>query len=183
MRLPRSARSCSPSVSACSAHARRAQQRPLTTEDPEVIGAGRVLVEAGVESGQNARYFLSGLKGDRVADARGHQRRARQHRRTAAGCRLHVVRHRQPHRCAAGVSRARRRHAHLRCHRPDRRDEDSRLGEGPPRPALASASRRACRTRATKAASASTRRTSSSASWAGRPSARGASPATPASAF
>src|SRR4026209_2998117 len=44
-----------------------AQQRPLTTEDPEVIGAGRVLVEAGVESGQNARYFLSGLNGDRVA--------------------------------------------------------------------------------------------------------------------
>ena len=57
-----------PSVSACCAHARAgAQQRPLTTEDPEVIGAGRVLVEAGVESGQNARYFLSGLKGDRVA--------------------------------------------------------------------------------------------------------------------
>jgi hypothetical protein len=32
-----------------------------------VVGAGRVLVEAGIESGQNARYFLSGLKGDRVA--------------------------------------------------------------------------------------------------------------------
>jgi hypothetical protein len=49
------------------ARAACAQQRPLTTEDPEVIGAGRVLVEAGVESGENARYFLSGLKGDRVA--------------------------------------------------------------------------------------------------------------------
>jgi hypothetical protein len=44
-----------------------AQQRPLTTEDPEVIGAGRVLVEAGVETGQNAQYPLSGLSGDRVA--------------------------------------------------------------------------------------------------------------------
>jgi hypothetical protein len=44
-----------------------AQQRPLTTEDPETIGAGRVLVEAGIETGQNARYPLSGLHGDRVA--------------------------------------------------------------------------------------------------------------------
>jgi outer membrane putative beta-barrel porin/alpha-amylase len=49
------------------ARSARAQQRPLTTEDPEVIGAGRMLVEAGIESGQNARYFLSGLTGDRVA--------------------------------------------------------------------------------------------------------------------
>jgi hypothetical protein len=49
------------------ARAAGAQQRPLTIEDPEVIGAGRVLVEAGVESGRNARYFLSGLEGDRVA--------------------------------------------------------------------------------------------------------------------
>ena len=32
----------------------RAQQRPLTTEDPEVIGDGRLLVEAGVETGSNA---------------------------------------------------------------------------------------------------------------------------------
>ena len=44
-----------------------AQQRPLTTEDPETIGAGRVLLEAGIETGQNARYPLSGLQGDRVA--------------------------------------------------------------------------------------------------------------------
>jgi hypothetical protein len=44
-----------------------AQQRPLTTEDPETIGAGRFLFEGGVESGQDARYPLSGLRGDRLA--------------------------------------------------------------------------------------------------------------------
>ena len=44
-----------------------AQQRPLTTEDPEVIGDGRVLVEAGIETGTSVRYPLSGLHGDRVA--------------------------------------------------------------------------------------------------------------------
>jgi Putative MetA-pathway of phenol degradation len=43
-----------------------AQQRPLITEDPEVIGAGRVLFEAGVETGSDAEYRLSGLKGDQV---------------------------------------------------------------------------------------------------------------------
>jgi hypothetical protein len=44
-----------------------AQQRPLTTQDPEVIGDGHVLVEAGVETGSNATYPLSGLRGDRFA--------------------------------------------------------------------------------------------------------------------
>jgi hypothetical protein len=44
-----------------------AQQRPLTTQDPEVIGDGRVLAEAGVETGTNAWYPLSGLRGDRFA--------------------------------------------------------------------------------------------------------------------
>jgi hypothetical protein len=44
-----------------------AQQRPLTTEDPEVIGAGRLMVEAGVETGRDARYPLSGLGGNRVS--------------------------------------------------------------------------------------------------------------------
>src|SRR5207342_1719343 len=43
----------------------RAQQRPLTTEEPEVIGDGRLLIEAGVETGSNAWYPLSGLHGDR----------------------------------------------------------------------------------------------------------------------
>jgi hypothetical protein len=44
-----------------------AQQRPLVTEDPEVIGAGRALFEAGVETGRDAQYPLSGLRGNRVA--------------------------------------------------------------------------------------------------------------------
>ena len=40
-----------------------AQQRPLVTEDPESIGAGRVLVEAGLDYGRNATYPASGLEG------------------------------------------------------------------------------------------------------------------------
>jgi hypothetical protein len=41
-----------------------AQQRPLTTEDPEPIGAGRVLVEGGVEAAHDQQYPVSGLKGN-----------------------------------------------------------------------------------------------------------------------
>jgi len=44
-----------------------AQQRPLVTQDPEVIGAGRVVIESGVETGTNIWYPVSGLTGDRVA--------------------------------------------------------------------------------------------------------------------
>lgn len=44
-----------------------AQHRPLTVQDPEVIGQGRVLIEAGAESGANVRYPVSGLTGDRWA--------------------------------------------------------------------------------------------------------------------
>lgn len=44
-----------------------AQQRPLVTEDPEVIGQGRLLVEAGVETAANITYPVSGLVGHRVA--------------------------------------------------------------------------------------------------------------------
>jgi len=40
-----------------------AQQRPLTTEDPETIGAGRVLLEAGFDYGRDVRYPASGLEG------------------------------------------------------------------------------------------------------------------------
>jgi hypothetical protein len=40
-----------------------AQQRPLATEDPEPIGAGRVLVEAGLDYGRDANYPVSGLEG------------------------------------------------------------------------------------------------------------------------
>lgn len=41
-----------------------AQQRPLQTEDPETIGAGRVLVEAGVDYKRDAYYPVSGLRGN-----------------------------------------------------------------------------------------------------------------------
>jgi hypothetical protein len=44
-----------------------AQQRPLVTQDPEVIGDGRLLVESGFETGANIWYPVSGLTGDRVA--------------------------------------------------------------------------------------------------------------------
>ena len=40
-----------------------AQQRPLTTEDPETIGAGRVLLEMGLDYAREAEYPVSGLEG------------------------------------------------------------------------------------------------------------------------
>jgi hypothetical protein len=43
-----------------------AQQRPLLTEDPEVVGAGRVLFEAGVDVAHNQKYPVSGLEGNLV---------------------------------------------------------------------------------------------------------------------
>lgn len=42
-----------------------AQQRPLVTEDPETIGAGRVLLEAGIDGADSVTYTVSGLKGNR----------------------------------------------------------------------------------------------------------------------
>jgi hypothetical protein len=41
-----------------------AQQRPLVTEDPETVGAGRVLIEGGFDYGRNVEYPASGLKGN-----------------------------------------------------------------------------------------------------------------------
>lgn len=43
-----------------------AQQRPLVTEDPETIGAGRLLVEAGFDYARNVEYPASGLEGNRT---------------------------------------------------------------------------------------------------------------------
>ncbi len=40
-----------------------AQQRPLVTEDPETVGAGRVLVEAGADYARDAVFPVSGLEG------------------------------------------------------------------------------------------------------------------------
>jgi hypothetical protein len=41
-----------------------AQQRPLTTEDPETIGAGRILLEGGIDFDHEEEYPVSGLKGN-----------------------------------------------------------------------------------------------------------------------
>ena len=41
-----------------------AQQRPLVTEDPETVGAGRLLIEAGVDYVRDATFPLTGLSGN-----------------------------------------------------------------------------------------------------------------------
>ncbi len=41
-----------------------AQQRPLLTEDPEPIGAGRLLLEAGIDFANGQYYPVSGLEGN-----------------------------------------------------------------------------------------------------------------------
>jgi hypothetical protein len=41
-----------------------AQQRPLATEDPEPIGAGRMLVEGGIDYAHDQHYPVSGLDGN-----------------------------------------------------------------------------------------------------------------------
>ena len=40
-----------------------AQQRPLVTEDPETVGTGLVLIEAGADHVREQRYVVSGLDG------------------------------------------------------------------------------------------------------------------------
>ena len=45
------------------AHSAVAQQRPLVTEDPEPIGAGRVLLESGIDFAADQQYPVSGLEG------------------------------------------------------------------------------------------------------------------------
>jgi hypothetical protein len=46
------------------AHPAAAQQRPLVTEDPEPIGAGRILIEGGFDYSYDQRYPASGLAGN-----------------------------------------------------------------------------------------------------------------------
>ena len=41
-----------------------AQQRPLQTEDPETIGAGRILIEAGISYNRDVYNPVSGLRGN-----------------------------------------------------------------------------------------------------------------------
>lgn len=43
-----------------------AQQRPLQTEDPETIGAGRVLIEAGLDYNRDVYFPISGLRGNHL---------------------------------------------------------------------------------------------------------------------
>jgi hypothetical protein len=40
-----------------------AQQRPFTTEDPEAIGAGRIMIESGVDYDRSVTFSSSGLTG------------------------------------------------------------------------------------------------------------------------
>ena len=40
-----------------------AQQRPLVTEDPETVGAGRILIEGGIDYAREVEYPVSGLTG------------------------------------------------------------------------------------------------------------------------
>ena len=47
-----------------SASSAAAQQRPLVTEDPETIGAGRILLEFGIDYERDAFFPLSGLRGN-----------------------------------------------------------------------------------------------------------------------
>src|ERR1041384_3561988 len=42
----------------------QAQQRPLLTEDVDIITPGTIRIEAGIDFMQGARYSVSGLKGD-----------------------------------------------------------------------------------------------------------------------
>jgi hypothetical protein len=41
-----------------------AQQRPMLTQDPEVVGAGNMLIEGGVDYGRDILYPLTGVKGN-----------------------------------------------------------------------------------------------------------------------
>ena len=43
-----------------------AQQRPLVTEDPEVVGAGLVLIEGGFDAAKDVLYPASGLQGNLI---------------------------------------------------------------------------------------------------------------------
>ena len=50
--------------SSCVAIPSFAQQRPLQTEDPETIGAGRILIEAGLDYNRDVYLPVSGLRGN-----------------------------------------------------------------------------------------------------------------------
>ena len=64
MKFPASLLPLTVCLSAGAAASASAQQRPLVTEDPETIGAGRVLVEAGIDYAHDQHYPVSGLNGN-----------------------------------------------------------------------------------------------------------------------
>ena len=51
---------------ALGSRAAMAQSRPLATEDPETVGSGQVLLEAGIDYAQDMFYPASGLKGNLI---------------------------------------------------------------------------------------------------------------------
>jgi hypothetical protein len=53
-----------PLLVAAAANSALSQQRPLQTEDPETIGSGRILIEAGIDYEHNASFPVSGLRGN-----------------------------------------------------------------------------------------------------------------------
>jgi hypothetical protein len=55
---------CAVAVLSALASSAKAQQRPLVTEDPEPIGAGRVLIEGGLDYAHDYQNTVSGLKGN-----------------------------------------------------------------------------------------------------------------------
>src|SRR5216117_4199583 len=52
------------SFTICSAAIAQAQQRPLITEDVDIIPPGSLRIQAGVDFVQRARFPVSGLNGD-----------------------------------------------------------------------------------------------------------------------
>ena len=48
----------------CFATSARAQQRPLLTEDVDIIPPGTIRIEAGIDFMQGAKYTVSGIRGD-----------------------------------------------------------------------------------------------------------------------
>jgi hypothetical protein len=55
---------CVPALLLLFARSAAAQQRPLATEDPEPIGAGRILIESGVDYAHEQQFPVSGLEGN-----------------------------------------------------------------------------------------------------------------------
>ena len=98
----------------------RAQQRPLLTDDVDITPAGALDLAIGIDFFQDAKFPLSGIKGDltRVADTRV---------RTRACRRWRAHRHRGPTQSGVdGQRRARGAAGQRRARRPPRNDGDAR---------------------------------------------------------